>query len=135
VFRDSVGGIRGGTIKYSMADVFKLFQDFEPQIVVFENFTLHPGAAKALTHSELYPVQVIGVIKVAALMCDVKCVCKLMPSVKKYSGTLDDRWTRCLPVTTITEHTKDAYLLLKYFEAFYETNGYKLESIRTPSTF
>lgn len=136
VNRTEHGGLSGGTVVFSLRGIYDLVNGLRPQVVVFENFMLHPGAARGLIHSELYPCQVIGAIKLAAQLASVKYLIKLAPSMKRYSGSLDDRWKdfSLFNLEKPTEHTKDAYLLLKYFEMFYEGDNDKMHRQLTPAT-
>lgn len=108
----------GGTIYKDFGSVTELISTLKPDIVVMETFHLYAGAAKHLTHNEMYPCQVIGVIKHAVMLFRVPYFVQLSPSVKKYSGGLDARWSdfRKSNDEKTTEHTKDCYLHLKYFE-------------------
>lgn len=136
VFRDEYGNVCGGTIKYDMSGIFHLFHESKPNIVVFENFTLHPGAAKAFTHNEFYPVQIIGIIKLGALEVYASHLVKLSPGVKRYAGLIDERWSTCIAacLEKPTEHMKDAYLLLKYFERYIERDKRKMSQFQLVQT-
>ena len=122
--RNCVGEVYGGTIfnqdfaKDARA-IEKLFDLFVPDTIVFETFHLYPGAAKHLAHNDFYTVQLIGVIKYIALIRNIETI-EQAPSVKKYSGGLDERWKILRRDVAFTEHVKDAYLHLKYFERFNE---------------
>jgi hypothetical protein len=106
----------------------------EPEVIVYENFSLHPGAAPGLTHNEMYPCQVIGAIKLIATLVPVKYLVKLLPSNKRYAGKLDQRWYDLCTfnIEKASEHTKDAYLLMKYYEMFYEAEAGKLQQCLLP---
>lgn len=127
VYRSVNGSLEGGTVLNNMEMVTDLIDVYNPDIVVIETFHLYPGAAKHLTYNAFYPCQVIGAIKLKCLTQATQCVTHLVeqsPSVKRYSGGLDDRWKefRQWLIETYTgenpidEHVKDAYLHLKYFE-------------------
>jgi hypothetical protein len=133
LFRDAGGILSGGTILFDVQEIHRVISRLKPQVIVFENFTLHPGAAKSLTHNEMYPCQIIGVIKLSALLTQPRYFVKLAPSVKRFSS-LDARWNQMkeLNLEIPTEHTKDAYLLLKYFEMFYENDPHKLKQCLLP---
>ena len=123
VFRDRTGGLQGGTL-YSNKDIWEdmtqlhtMFSKFEPDIVVYETFHLYPGAAKHLAHNEFYTVQLIGAIQMLCFDWVPKNrIVRQAPSIKKYSGGLDERWSSLIKSGAVTEHTKDAYLHLKYFD-------------------
>lgn len=119
VFRDSTGGILGGTInEQSLLAIENLFVMYRPDIVVYETFRLYAGAAQSMINSEFYTVQVIGAIRLLAQQRAVTCVYGQTPSVKKFAGELDERWKNMAKIGGRTEHVKDAYLHLKYFERF-----------------
>lgn len=132
IFRDSDGKIYGGTIfnekdiRQDTLELRELLHKLQPDVIVYETFHLYPGAAKHLTHNEFYPVQMIGVIQAFAFFGGIpdQYIVRQAPSVKKFSGGLDDRWRAfCQEMrgnAEKTEHTKDAYLHLKYYEMFNE---------------
>lgn len=70
--------------------------------------------AKTLSWNTFYPCEVIGVIKVAAQLLGIPIV-EQAPSTKKFSGGLDENWKTLRENYEVTEHTKDAYLHLRYF--------------------
>lgn len=118
-FQDTITGeMMGGTIGESLIEVHGKILSVQPDVVVYETFNLYPGAAKALTHSEFYPCQVIGVIKLTSLLQHIP-LCGQAPSTKKYSGGLDDTWKKFLKDNKDverTEHIKDSYLHLRFFK-------------------
>lgn len=128
VVRNSEGQIFGGTI-FHQKDIWEdikelkaILRAFRPDVIVYETFSLYPGAAKHLAHNEFYPVQMIGVIQTFAYLlgCAPERIVRQAPSIKKFSGGLDERWIQfCKEYPkdpSRTEHTKDAYLHLRYFE-------------------
>ena len=124
VFRPREGDLRGGTIPKSHLQVAGLLATYNPDVVVFETFGLYPGKANSLYWNSFYPCEVIGVIKLWAAQNN-KAIVGQAPSVKRYSGKLDERFFKlkreqkdCKSGSTleVTEHTKDAYMHLKYFE-------------------
>lgn len=131
VFRDGLGNLEGGCIyhdkdsKKDFQAIGDLFIHFVPDVVVFETFHLYAGAAQHLVHSDFYTCQVIGAIKLIAYNSSAKFIVPQAPSVKKYSGGLDNHGY--LKVRNGTEHTKDAYLHLKFFE---RNNEAKLKQFR-----
>ena len=90
----------------------------QPHVVVFETFNLYPGASKSLVWNSFYPCEVIGVIKCECMLQRYEMVGQA-PGVKKFSGGLDTTWLEFEKhwkgLEDITEHTKDAYLHLKYY--------------------
>lgn len=131
ILRRSNGVITGGTLysnktlQNDIRDLNKLFEDTAPDVVVYETFRLYPGAAPHMAHNAFYPVQIIGVIETLAYFRAIPYLVTQAPSVKKYSGGLDDRWKNYIKYAEHSEHTKDAYLHLKFFEHF---NEHKLET-------
>ena len=75
-----------------ISELNKLWLSLEPDVVVFETFNLYPGAAAHLTHNEFYPCQIIGVIKTLCWINSTQFLVPQAPSIKKYSGGLDERW-------------------------------------------
>lgn len=105
--------ISGGTLGESFSKVYELCTSAD--LIVYESFNLYPGMARSLAWNEFYPCQVIGVIKLACEQCSIKAV-KQSPSVKKFAGDLNslfDKLKKNSP--NVTEHTKDAFLHLKYY--------------------
>lgn len=133
IFRDHAGRLQGGTVfhgKNIWQDIYALkvlLNELRPDVIVYETFHLYPGAAKHLAHNEFYPVQMIGVICSLAYAMGIPPdrVIRQAPSVKKFSGGLDQRWQNYVHEhpgdPERTEHTKDSYLHLRYFELFNES--------------
>ena len=111
-------GVVGGTIYKSFEDIEKLFKVYKPDVVVYETFHLYAGAAKHLINNDFYTVQVIGAIKLLCIQRGIKWVIPQAPSTKKYSGGLDARWRDIEKIGGFTEHVKDAYMHLRFFERF-----------------
>lgn len=116
-FRDQNGRVVGGTCGKNHLEVAERIQVLVPDIVVFERFNLYPQMAKSLAWNSFYPCEVIGVIR---YLCMRSCipVVEQAPSVKKYFGGFQRDWEELKNTASngITEHTKDAYMHLKYFE-------------------
>lgn len=115
-FRDSNGRVIGGTCKRHHTEVAERIYVCNPDIVVFERFNLYPQMAKSLAWNSFYPCEVIGVIR---YLCDKlgKLYIEQAPSVKKYFGGFQKDWDQLKELSEgVTEHTKDAYMHLKYFE-------------------
>lgn len=115
-YRDFSGRVTGGTCKKHHREVAERIHILQPDIVVLERFNLYPQMAKSLSWNSFYPCEVIGVIR---YLCDQKDipVVEQAPSVKKYFGGFQDDWDQLRELSRdVTEHTKDAYQHLKYFE-------------------
>lgn len=115
-YRSLEGRVVGGTCKKHHMEVAERIQVLCPDIVVFERFNLYPQMAKSLAWNSFYPCEVIGVIR---YLCDRYHIPVLeqAPSVKKYFGGFQKDWDQLKELSQgVTEHTKDAYMHLKYFE-------------------
>ena len=115
-FRDRDGRVTGGTCGKHHIEVAERIQVLCPDIVVFERFNLYPQMAKSLAWNSFYPCEVIGVIR---YLCDWYRIpiVEQAPSVKKYFGGFQQDWEQLKDLSSNgTEHTKDAYQHLKYFE-------------------
>lgn len=115
-FRDTSGRVVGGTCGKNHMEVAERIQILRPDIVVFERFNLYPQMAKSLAWNSFYPCEVIGVIR---YLCDRYSIpiVEQAPSVKKYFGGFQQDWDQVKELSQdVTEHTKDAYQHLKYFE-------------------
>lgn len=114
-YQDEEGKLHGGTCGKDHTEVMGLLLKYQPEHVVFERFNLYPGKAKQLAWNTFYPCEVIGVIRFFCMHRNVPYT-ELAPSVKKYAGGFREDWEALkLRSTNITEHSKDAYLLYKYF--------------------
>lgn len=116
-FRDRSGRVLGGTCGKNHKEVAERIQILVPDIVVFERFNLYPQMAKSLAWNSFYPCEVIGVIRYLCMRANIPVV-EQAPSVKKYFGGFQQDWEEVKNSSTsnVTEHTKDAYMHLKYFE-------------------
>ena len=115
-YRAADGSVIGGTCKKHHAEVAEKITVLRPDVVVFERFNLYPQMAKSLAWNSFYPCEVIGVIR---FLCDKYGLCYIeqAPSVKKYFGGFQKDWDQLRELSEgVTEHTKDAYMHLKYFE-------------------
>lgn len=132
--------LSGGTIYKDLDKIWHGIVNVNPDIIVFETFHLYPGAAKHLTYNDFYPCQVIGVIKHAALFAGTPHLVEQAPSIKKYSGGIDARFSDLMALMKeergedLTEHIKDAYLHLKYFEMHTEKDKKKLGKWKLPES-
>lgn len=89
---------------YVEEDLIKIHDEIKerkPDIVVFERFALYPAFAKHLVWSEMYPSQVIGVIKYTCEKLDIPYVVQ-SASDKDYVKYPEGHQFR-------SEHEKDAY--------------------------
>ena len=101
--------------------VWKLLEEYRPQVVVYETFQMYPGKAQKLIWSTFYPCEVIGVIKLWATVNGAQLV-GLQPSVKKFAlGTTElELWKTVNRYgAPATEHLRDAVRLLRYYERNY----------------
>ena len=115
-YRNQEGRVTGGTCKKNHMGVAEKIQIFNPDIVVFERFNLYPQMAKSLAWNSFYPCEVIGVIRYLCDKYNIPVV-EQAPSVKKYFGGFQQDWDQLKELSQgVTEHTKDAYMHLKYFE-------------------
>lgn len=115
-FRDRDGRVVGGTCGKHHREVAERIQVLGPDIVVFERFNLYPQMAKSLAWNSFYPCEVIGVIRYLCDWYHIPIV-EQAPSVKKYFGGFQKDWEQLKELShNVTEHTKDAYMHLKYFE-------------------
>lgn len=115
-FRDRDGRVTGGTCGKHHREVAERIQVFGPDIVVLERFNLYPQMAKSLAWNSFYPCEVIGVIRYLCDRYKIPIV-EQAPSVKKYFGGFQPDWDKLKELSRcVTEHTKDAYMHLKYFE-------------------
>ena len=115
-FRDRDGRVVGGTCSKHHIEVAERIQVLGPDIVVLERFNLYPQMAKSLAWNSFYPCEVIGVIRYLCAKYHIPIV-EQAPSVKKYFGGFQKDWEQLKELSQdVTEHTKDAYMHLKYFE-------------------
>lgn len=118
IYDTNTKDIRGGTIDETFLGVWNHL--YEADIIVYETFNLYPGAAKRLTRNEFYPCQVIGIVRLFGEQNPNIKIVKQSPSVKKFAGGLDEVWEKVKQTSelagyTASEHTKDAFLHLKYY--------------------
>lgn len=118
LYDTDTGEIKGGTIGESFHEVYDRCKGID--VIIYETFNLYPGAAKHLTRNEFYPCQVIGVIKLYGERHPEAKIVKQAPSVKKFAGEPGYlfgmvRKNSTQTMTCVTEHTKDAFLHLKYY--------------------
>lgn len=119
-FREVDGMLQGGTLPKNHTEVANLIINLHPDVVVLESFHLYPGKAKSLSWNSFYPCEVIGVIKYVCDTHNIKWL-EQAPSVKKYAGGFKHDWVVLQPkLDRLTEHVKDAYMHLKYFERINE---------------
>ena len=116
-FRDENHVTTGGTLPKNHVEVARAITERLPSIVVIERFNLYPQMAKSLAWSSFYPCEVIGVIKYVCASLKIPVI-EQAPSVKKYFGGYQSDWEQVKQTKgfKLTEHVKDAYQHLKYFE-------------------
>ena len=116
-FRDENHVTTGGTLPKNHLEVARAITDRLPSIVVIERFNLYPQMAKSLAWTSFYPCEVIGVIKYVCASLKIPVI-EQAPSVKKYFGGYQSDWEQVKQTKgfKLTEHVKDAYQHLKYFE-------------------
>ena len=116
-FRDENHVTTGGTLPKNHLEVARSITDRLPSIVVIERFNLYPQMAKSLAWNSFYPCEVIGVIKYVCESLKIPVI-EQAPSVKKYFGGYQSDWEQVKQTKgfKLTEHVKDAYQHLKYFE-------------------
>lgn len=114
VFLDENGELFGGTANKCHLSVAQLFETFKPDTCVFERFNLYPSMAKSLAWNSFYPCEVIGVIRYICMVNNIRII-EQAPSIKKYAGGFDSMWDEFKANNKVTEHTKDAYLHLRYY--------------------
>lgn len=121
--------LTGGTVVRDHCKVAELFDIFFPDVVVFESFHMYPGMAKTLSWNSFYPCEVIGVIRFMCQRAKVQYY-EQAPSIKKFSGGLDNDWKELRRKVEVTEHCKDAFLHLKYFRrnTYHKEAKYRGES-------
>lgn len=110
--------LAAGTLPKDHLQVFLWLQQQKPDLVVCESFHLFPGKAQSLSWNSFYPCEVIGIIKLYCMLYSVELVMQA-PGVKKYAGGLQSDWhvlQQGMLKGHVTEHAKDAYMHLKYFE-------------------
>ncbi len=129
VLRTGIGELLGDTVVKCLREIHEIITDTQPDVIVFETFRLYASSAVHLVHNEMYPSQVIGAIKLSAAINQTSYVVPLSPSDKKFAGALkaDPRYASMYVEAArtgreITEHTRDAMQLLKYFERVIETD-------------
>lgn len=129
VVRLSTGELVGGTIGESHREVYKLLRDYSPEVIIYETFQMYPGKAQKLIWNTFYPCEVIGVIKLYAQKAQrigepyfkegKPVLVGLQPSVKKFAFGPEeaDGWKKVDRFgQPATEHLRDAYRLLRYWE-------------------
>lgn len=111
------------TGEFRLRYLWNLLLDKKPKTVVFEEFALRQSAAKQLIGSKFITCEVVGVIKLYAQLSGCLLV-PLIPANKEFCGfsssARDPHFQGITMVggEKITEHTRDAYRLLRYAELF-----------------
>lgn len=121
-YRQPDGKLQGGTLPECHEDVFDLIIMLRPDVVIYESFKLYPGKAQSLAWNSFYPCEVIGVIKLACASDITITLIEQAPSVKKYAGPFQEDFQELADRSKkkdkhwLTEHVKDAYQHLRYYE-------------------
>lgn len=115
VYRDVQGTVHGGTIGESLNAVVDLIKSLRIDYIVYETFQLYPSKAAKMMWNTFYPCEVIGVIKYISKELTLPLVA-VQPSAKKFSGVQSGEWKCIGSAGKVTEHTRDAYQLLRFFE-------------------
>ena len=95
----------------------------KPETIVFEEFALRQSAANKLVGNKFITCEVIGVIKLYAQLSGCTLV-PLIPANKEYCGFSSNpkdahfKEIRMMDNQRITEHTRDAFRLLRFAELF-----------------
>ena len=103
--------------------LWTVLESNRPDVVVFEEFALRQSAAKKLIGNKFVTCEVIGVIKLYAQKYGCLLI-PLIPANKEYCGfsanPKDPHFAEIKMVQgeKITEHTRDAFRLLRYAELF-----------------
>lgn len=120
VLRTDAGKLLGGTIGEDHEKVADKIIQLRPDVVVYETFQLYPGKAQKMMWSTFYPCEVIGVIRYVCAHIQIKQILGVQPSVKKFalSPSEESLWktVEAYAGEKITEHTRDAVRLLRYYE-------------------
>lgn len=117
VARMSDGTLEGGTAPRDHLAIATLISEWLPELVIIETFAMFPGKANSLYWNTFYPCEVIGVLKYLCASWGIEYVMQ-QPSVKQFAGSLQDDFFSLQKTSKerITEHTKDAYQHLRYYE-------------------
>lgn len=117
VYRDGSGKVVGGTCQKNHLEVARCIEEHPADIIVMERFNLYPQMAQHLAWNSFYPCEVIGVIRYLCARGNIPLV-EQAPSIKKYFGGYQSDWEQVKQTKgfKLTEHVKDAYQHLKYFE-------------------
>lgn len=111
------------TTDLRLRHMWSVLEGNQPDIIVFEEFALRQSAANKLVGNKFITCEVIGVIKLYAQKTGCLLV-PLIPANKEYCGfssnPKDPHFKEITMVDgeRITEHTRDAYRLLRYAELF-----------------
>jgi hypothetical protein len=107
-----------GTVPKDLTKMWHLLHNFpQPDVFVIEEFRLFPSHSKALVGNTFYPCEVIGVLKLYAMLHKITVVTQAAHA-KKYSGasTKDALWVAASGTPgEFTRHAYDAYIHLCYY--------------------
>ncbi len=124
----------GGTVVLDLEQIASTIETLNPDVVIYETFRLYPQAAKHLVNNDFYTCQVIGAIKLTCLRLGIPYVVPQAPKLKEFSGGFDSRWKayRARKDVAFTEHMKDAYLHVRYYE---KVSSKKLQEFKLPASY
>ena len=103
--------------------LWSILEGNHPDVIVFEEFALRQSSASKLVGNKFITCEVIGVIKLYAQKTGTPLI-PLIPANKEYCGfssnPKDPHFKEIVMDSgeRITEHTRDAYRLLRYAELF-----------------
>lgn len=109
--------------EHRLEKLWMLFECLQPKTVVYERFALRANAAQKLVGSTFITCEVIGVIKLYCQLNNIEPI-GLLPSCKEYCGFSSNpkdpkfKDVHMYRDEKITEHTRDAYRLYKYYKLF-----------------
>ena len=110
--------------------LWKLLDNLDPDVICYEVFALRQSAAMKLIGNRFITCEVIGTIKTYCQLKHIKLI-ELQPVNKQYCGFTskpsDPEYKKVvmLPEQKITEHTRDAYRLLRYAMLFKDQELYE----------
>jgi len=108
-------------------ETYQLIVDTKPDVVVFEDYKIYPTKALDQSWSQVYPVQVIGVIKLVSILQGIPYVIQptnikkpIFTALKTQRG-IDayEYWTKETLNPKVlrgkSQHIKDSYVHLIYY--------------------
>lgn len=104
--------------------LWKYLKAVEPSTIIYETFALRPSKAMQLVGNKFVTCEVIGVINLYCQLYPDTVLIPLIPANKEYCGfsskPSDPHYKDIFMIggQKITEHTRDAFRLMKYAELF-----------------